>query len=164
MRVIGTAPFPRDEKLMHTRLGQLARRLCGALMLVVMVLAAGCTSKPAYLRGETTDVPYRWKVQEIEPARLSADQRATLESRGPPTYVRFFREVGSRHPVYAWIYADAEDAVDLVWFVNGQRVEHLAVDSDPSAFSSTTRRRTRIALLVGTGVAIVPAVVLLANQ
>jgi hypothetical protein len=134
-------------------------------MLVVMVLAAAaCTSKPAYLRGQTTDVPYRWKVQKIEPARLSADQRDTLESRGPPTYVRFFREVGSRHPVYAWVYADAGDAVDLVWFVNGQRVEQLAVDSDPSAFSSTTRRRTRMALLVGTGVAILPVVVLLANQ
>jgi hypothetical protein len=134
-------------------------------MLVVMVLAAAaCTSKPAYLRGQTTDVPYRWKVQKIEPARLSADQRDTLESRGPPTYVRFFREVGSRYPVYAWVYADAGDAVDLVWFVNGQRAEQLAVDSDPSAFSSTTRRRTRMALLVGTGIAIVPVVVLLANQ
>jgi hypothetical protein len=43
-------------------------------------------------------------------------------------------------------------------------VEDVAVDSDPSAFSSTTRRRTRIALLVGTGAAILPAVVLLANR
>ena len=78
--------------------------------------------------------------------------------------MRFFREVDSRKPVYAWIYADSGEAVDLVWFVDGTRAEEIAVDSDPSAFTSTTRRRTRIALLVGTGVALVPAIVLFAND
>jgi hypothetical protein len=38
------------------------------------------------------------------------------------------------------------------------------VDSDPSAFSSTTRRRARYAILVGTGAAILPVVLLLANR
>jgi hypothetical protein len=131
---------------------------------VIVLLAAGCTYKPGYLQGDTTEVPHRWKVEEIEPGRLSEDQRTTLERRGPPTYVRFFREVDTRKPVYAWIYADEGDAVDLVWFVDGTRAEDIAVDSNPSAFSSTTRRRTRIALLVGTGAAILPAVVLLAND
>jgi hypothetical protein len=78
--------------------------------------------------------------------------------------VRFFREVETRNPVYAWIYTDTGEAVDVVWFVDGKRVENIAVDSDPSAFSSTTRRRTRIALLVGTGAAILPTVLLLANR
>jgi hypothetical protein len=132
---------------------------------VAMMLAAvGCTYKPGYLRGEKTAVPNRWKVEKVEPARLSEDQRATLEDRGPPTYVRFFREVDTRQPVYAWIYGGEEEAVELVWFIDGKRVETIAVDSDPSAFSSTTRRRTRIALLAGTGAAILPAIVLLANQ
>jgi hypothetical protein len=150
---------------MPRRLCQLTRRVCSALMLVVMGLAAvACTYKPAYLQGQRTEVPYRWQVEKIEPARLSAEQRATLESLGPPTYVRFFREVDTRKPVYAWVYAGEGDIVELVWFVDGRRVESVAVDNDPSAFSSTTRRRTRIALLVGTGVAIVPAVVLLANR
>jgi hypothetical protein len=79
-------------------------------------------------------------------------------------YVRFFREVESRHPVYAWIYAGAGDAVEIVWFVDGRHVPDIAVDSDPSAFSSTTRRRARLAVLVGTGAVILPAVVLLANR
>jgi hypothetical protein len=136
-----------------------------AIVAAVMVLAAaGCTYKPAYLRGQKTDVPNRWTVEKVEPARLSEDQRTTLERRGPPKYIRFFREVDTRRPVYAWIYTDEGDTIDIVWFVDGKRAEDIAVDSDPSAFSSTTRRRARIAALVGTGVVIIPAVVLLANQ
>ena len=130
----------------------------------VMLTAAGGTYKPGYLQGDSTDVPHRWKVERVEPGRLSEDQRATLDRRGPPAYVRFFREVETRNPVYAWIYAGEGDAVEVVWFVDGKRVEHIAVDSDPSAFSSTTRRRVRFALLGGTGAAVLPAVVLLANR
>lgn len=141
------------------------RRMLQGIVGVMIVLAvAGCTYKPGYLRGAKTDVPNRWKVEKVEPGRLSEDQRTTLDRRGPPTYMRFFREVDTRHPVYAWIYAGEGDAVDLVWFVDGNRVEDIAVDSDPSAFTSTTRRRTRIALLVGTGAVMLPAIVLLAND
>jgi hypothetical protein len=130
---------------------------------MVLTLAA-CTYKPGYLTGVSTEVPQRWKVEKITPGRLSPDQRATLEDRGPPTYVRFFRQVDTRDPVYAWIYGDSGEEVDIVWFVDGKRAENIAVDSDPSAFSSTTRRRTRFALLVGTGAAILPTVLLLANR
>ena len=140
------------------------RMLQGIVGVMIVLAAAGCTYKPGYLQGEKTDVPNRWKVEKVEPGRLSEDQRTTLDRRGPPTYVRFFREVDTRHPVYAWIYAGEGDAVDLVWFVDGNRVEDIAVDSDPSAFTSTTRRRTRLALLVGTGAVMLPAIVLLAND
>jgi hypothetical protein len=138
--------------------------LPGLIGVMLLFGALGCTYKPAYIQGTATDVPQRWKVDKVEPARLSADQRTTLERSGPPTYVRFFRQVDTRKPVYAWIYAGEGEAVEVVWFVDGKRLEEIAVDSDPSAFSSTTRRRTRIALLVGTGAAILPAVVLLANR
>ena len=140
----------------------------GVLKVVVALMiglsAVGCTYRPTYLKGETTDLPNRWKVEKIDPERLSAEQRETLERRGPPTYVRFFREVESRTPVYVWIYTDDGAAVDLVWFVDGTRAEEIAVDSDPSAFTATTRRRTRIALLVGTGVAVLPTILLFAND
>ncbi|MGH6691008.1 MAG: hypothetical protein ACREF4_10055, partial [Gammaproteobacteria bacterium] len=138
--------------------------LQGIVGVMIVLAVAGCTYKPGYLRGAKTDVPNRWKVEKVEPGRLSEDQRTTLDRRGPPTYMRFFREVDTRHPVYAWIYAGEGGAVDLVWFVDGNRVEDIAVDSDPSAFTSTTRRRTRIALLVGTGAVMLPAIVLLAND
>src|SRR5262245_15893095 len=96
------------------------RRLVRGMVVALLVLAlAGCFYKPGYLTGVSTEVPQRWKVEKIAPGRLSADQRTTLEDRGPPTYVRFFREVDSRKPVYAWIYADPEGAVDMVWFVDG---------------------------------------------
>jgi hypothetical protein len=140
----------------------------GVLKAVVAVMiglaAVGCSYRPAYLKGDTTDVPNRWKVEKIDPGHLSSDQRETIERRGPPTYVRFFREVESRKPVYVWIYTDDGEAVELVWFVDGIRAEEIAVDSDPSAYTSTTRRRTRIALLVGTGATILPAILLFANN
>jgi hypothetical protein len=138
--------------------------LQGIVACLIVLALVGCTYKPGYLTGVSTEVSQRWKVEKIAPGRLSADQRATLDDRGPPTYVRFFREVETRDPVYAWIYADAGEIVDVVWFVDGKRVENIAVDSDPSAFSSNTRRRTRLALLVGTGAAILPTVLLLANR
>jgi hypothetical protein len=139
--------------------------LLQSVIAAVMVLAAaGCTYKPAYLQGRKTDVPNRWTVEKIEPARLSEDQRTVLERLGPPMYIRFFREVDTRRPVYAWIYTDEGAMIDIVWFVDGKPVEEIGVDSDPSAFSVTTRRRARIAAFVGTGVVIIPAVLLLANQ
>lgn len=137
--------------------------LRSVLTFSVLVVLTGCTFKPGYLTGENTDVPNRWRVEEIATARLSEDQREVFERRGAPTYIRFFREVETRQPVYAWIYANQDGPVDLVWFIDGQRVDAIAVDRDPSAFSSTTRRRARIALLSATGAAIVPVIVLLAN-
>jgi hypothetical protein len=139
-------------------------RLRGTVAVVMVLAVAGCTYKPGYLQGKATDVPNRWTVEKVLPTRLSADQRTVLEDRGPPMYVRFFREVETRNPVNAWIYAGEGDRVDIVWFVDGKRVDQIAVDSDPSAFSSTTRRRARLALLVGTGAAILPTVLLLAND
>ena len=134
------------------------------LGVVVILVAVSCASMPAYMRGESTDVPDRWRVEEIEPGRLTEDQREVYERRGPPTYIRFFREVETREPVYAWIYADETEPVDLVWFVDGNVVDAIAVDRDTSAYSSTTRRRVRYALLIGTGVAVIPAIFLLVNQ
>jgi hypothetical protein len=159
------APCVLDGRLMPRYEGGRPRGFLPVIIGVMLVfVAVGCTYKPAYIQGKATDVPQRWKVDKVEPARLSADQRTTFERYGPPTYVRFFREVDTRNPVYAWIYVGEGEAVEVIWFVDGRRLEEIAVDSDSSAFSSTTRRRTRIALLVGTGAAILPAVVLLANR
>ena len=138
--------------------------LAGTVAWLIVLSLAGCTYKPGYLTGARTEIPQRWKVEKIAAGRLSADQKTTLDEQGPPTYVRFFRQVETRKPVYAWIYTDPQAAVEVVWFVDGKRVENIAVDSDLSAFSSTTRRRTRIALLVGTGVVILPSVLLLSNR
>ena len=140
------------------------RLLAGAVAWLIGLSLAGCSYKPGYLTGASTEISQRWQVEKIASGRLSADQRTTLDDRGPPTYVRFLRQVETRNPVYAWIYADTGEAVDVVWFVDGKRAENIAVDSDLSAFSSTTRRRTRIALLVGTGVVVLPSVLLLSNR
>jgi hypothetical protein len=138
--------------------------LRGTVGWLIVLALLGCTHKPGYLTGRSTEVPQRWQVETIVPGRLSADQRTVLEERGPPTYVRFFRQVESRKPVHAWIYALEGETVEMAWFVDGSRVENIAVDSDPSAFSSNTRRRTRLALLIGTGAAVLPTVLLLADR
>jgi hypothetical protein len=78
--------------------------------------------------------------------------------------VRFFRQVETRDVVHAWIYGDSGESVEVIWFVDGKRAEDIAVDSNPSAFSSTTRRRARLGALVGTGVVVLPAVLLLSNR
>ena len=150
---------------MDPRSCRIRRRTLPIIFSLAVVLATtGCAYKPSYVRGDGTEVPYRWKVEEIEPARLSDDQREVFERRGPPAYVRFYREVETRKPVYAWIYTGEADAVDLVWFIDGKVMDAIAVDSDISAYSSTTRRRVRYALLIATGAAVLPAVVLLAND
>jgi hypothetical protein len=140
----------------------------GVLAMITVCMAVlvpvGCSHKPGYLTGMRTDIPQRWKVEQVTPGRLSPDQRSALEELGPPTYVRFFRQVETRAAVHAWIYGDTGENVEVIWFVGGKRVEDIAVDSNPSAFSSTTRRRTRLGLLFGTGAAILPTVLLLANK
>jgi hypothetical protein len=136
----------------------------GLMLALGMLLAiVGCSFKPGYLKGDKTDVPNRWKVEGVTATRLTDDQRQVFEGRGAPTYVRFFREVETRKPVYTWIYVNPEQQVDLVWFIDGQRVDNPAVDSEPSAYRSTTRRRARLVLLSATGAAILPAVILLAK-
>lgn len=138
--------------------------LAAILGFIAVLAVSGCALKPGYVQGKKTDVPNRWAVETLDPKGLSDDQRAILEQHGPPRFVRFFREVETRAPVYEWIYIGRDDAVELVWFAAGKHVEEVAVDSDPSAFRPSTRRRARTALLVGAGAAIIPTVVLLANR
>ena len=63
------------------------------IAVIMLSMVVGCTYKPGYIQGKRTDVPNRWQVEKVELARLSDDQRAVLDRRGPPMYVRFFREV-----------------------------------------------------------------------
>lgn len=144
------------------------RQRMGRLVVVwgclALLAVSGCSLKPGYVRGAKSEVPHRWKVEKIEPAGLSNDQRAILDRRGPPAYVRFFREADTREPVHEWIYIGQDEGVESVWFTAGRRVEAVAVDSDTSAFRPSTRRYARTALLVGTGAAIVPIIFLLADR
>ena len=79
---------------MQLRKSSFPRGVLQGIVAASMVLAVvGCSYKPGYLKGVSTEVPQRWKVEKMAPARLSPDQRTTLEDRGPPTYVRFYREV-----------------------------------------------------------------------
>ena len=47
---------------------------------------------------------------------------------GTPDAIRFFRAIQTRQRVYEWIYTENS----RWWFVDRQRVEYVAVDTDTS--------------------------------
>ncbi|MBI4495482.1 MAG: hypothetical protein HY697_00960 [Deltaproteobacteria bacterium] len=114
----------------------------GAVLLALgalLSLLAGCGFKPAYLQKTSrTEVSNRWKVERIDPSRLTADESAVYEKFGLPKYVRFFRTIEpERLRVYEWVYTDP---VHLAFFIDGRKVEYVAVDDDTSPLNETQRK------------------------
>jgi len=99
----------------------------------------GCSYKPSYLqKSGSTKVSERWKVLKLNPAKLSADEKAVHEKMGPPAYVRFFRSLSvEREKAYEWIY---EEPVQLFTFINGKKVDYAVLDENPSSFNEAERR------------------------
>ncbi len=99
------------------------------LLTAFLASSVACSYKPAYLQeGKTTEISERWKVQKINPNRLSADEKSTLEQFGPPEYIRFYRRLSQqREKVYAWVYADP---VRFVTFVEGKKIDYVVLDED----------------------------------
>lgn len=98
-----------------------------------------CSYKPAYLRqGKKTEVSERWKVQEINPSRLSPDERSVYETMGSPQFIRFYRKLSlDRERVYAWVYAKP---VRFVTFIDGKKVDYAVLDDDLSPFNEQERK------------------------
>jgi hypothetical protein len=103
------------------------------------VSSLGCGHKPSYLqKSRSTQVSERWKVLQIDPARLSPDEQEIFEKMGPPAYVRFFRNLSvEREKVYKWVYLDP---VNLVTFIDGKKVDYAVLDEDPSSLNEAERR------------------------
>jgi len=103
-----------------------------------LVSSVACSYKPAYLQeGKTTDISERWKVQKINPKRLSADEKSTLEQFGTPEYIRFYRRLSQkREEVYAWIYADP---VRFVTFIDGKKFDYAVLDDDLTRWNERQR-------------------------
>ncbi len=99
---------------------------------------ASCGHRPAYLKeGKTAELSERWRVTKIDPALLSADEKAVLEGFGPPDYIRFYRKRSlDREKVYAWIYAEP---ARFVTFVEGKKVDYAVLDEDLSSFNEHQR-------------------------
>ena len=97
----------------------------------LLTASVGCSYHPSYLqKSEKAQVSERWKVEKIDPSRLSPEEAAVYEKEGAPQYVRFFRQLApDRKGVYEWIYLEP---VRLVSFIDGKTVEYVVVDDNPS--------------------------------
>ena len=115
------------------------KSICVCILLTAfLVSSVACSYKPAYLQeGKTTDISERWKVQKINPKRLSADEKSTLEQFGTPEYIRFYRRLSQkREEVYAWIYADP---VRFVTFIDGKKIDYAVLDGDLTRWNERQR-------------------------
>jgi hypothetical protein len=104
------------------------------LSLALLLASIGCSYKPAYLqKSEKTQVEERWKVQKIDPSRLSSQEASVFEKIGPPQFIRFYRKLDlDRERVYIWIYTEP---VRLVSFVDGKQVAYVVVDDNLSSLN-----------------------------
>jgi hypothetical protein len=115
------------------------KTICVSILLTAfLVSSVACGYKPAYLqeskRGEISE---RWKVQKINPNRLSSDERSTLEQLGTPDYIRFYRRLTQkREKAYAWIYVDP---VRFVTFVDGKKIDYVVLDEDLTSLNERER-------------------------
>jgi hypothetical protein len=83
-----------------------------------------------------TGQSHRWAGGTFKENQLSDDEAAVYAELGTPDAIRFFRALRARQHVYEWIYEDREQ---VVWFVDGKRVEYVAVDTNNSGLTKETR-------------------------
>lgn len=109
------------------------------LSLALLLASIGCSYKPAYLqKSEKTQVGQRWKVQKIDPTRLSSPEASVFEKIGPPQFIRFYRKLDpGRERVYMWIYTEP---VRLVSFIDGKQVEYVVVDDNLSPLNDYQKK------------------------
>ena len=118
------------------------------VLAVLLSLLVGCTLQAPYMRGWdlVENIDNRWTGGTFDEKKLSSDEAAVYKELGQPEAVRFFRALETRQRVYEWIYLKRERAV---WFVEGQRVDYMAVDADSSGWSKESREILQDKLTTG---------------
>ena len=115
---------------------------------VVLSMLLGCTLQAPYMRGwdVAEGIADRWTGGTVDEKKLSSDEAAVYRELGTPEAVRLFRTLQTRQRVYEWVYLKAERNV---WFVDGIRVDYVAVDADNSAFTKESRQTLQEKLTTG---------------
>ena len=110
----------------------------GSILLVLLSMLMGCTLQAPYMRSWdlAEGINNRWTGGTFDAKKFSADEAAVYKELGTPETVRYFRTVETRQPVYAWIYLKREQHV---WFVEGKRVDYVAVDTNTSGYTKEYR-------------------------
>lgn len=115
------------------------KRLWGTIIAISLTLSlVGCAPQASYMQRwePVPGIANRWTSGSLIESKLSEDEAATLQEFGPPKSIRFFRDNQSRQRVYEWIYLEP---VRTVWFVEGQRVEYVVVDTTDSRLTKAER-------------------------
>ena len=109
------------------------------LTAALLLSSGGCSYKPAYLqKARSAQVAQRWKVEKINPSKLSPEEMTAFEKMGSPQYVRFYRKLDpDRERVYEWVYTGP---IRLVFFQDGKRVDYIVVDDNPSPFNEYQKK------------------------
>ena len=115
---------------------------------VVLSLLLGCTLQAPYMRGwdPAESISNRWTGGTFNEKKLSPDEAVVYKELGTPEAVRFFRTVETRQRVYEWVYLKSERNV---WFLEGARVDYVAVDADSSEFTKESRESLKDKLITG---------------
>jgi hypothetical protein len=115
---------------------------------VVLSMLLGCTLQAPYMRGwdPAEGIANRWTGGTFNEKKLSSDEAAVYQELGTPEAVRFFRTLQTRQRVYEWIYLKTERNV---WFVDGTRVDYVAVDAGSSAFTKESRETLQDKVITG---------------
>ena len=115
---------------------------------VVLSMLIGCTLQAPYMHGWdlTESIDNRWTGGAFDEKKLSNDEAAVYKELGTPEAVRFFRTAETRQRVYEWVYLKGERNV---WFLEGTRVDYVAVDADTSAFTKESREVLQDKLITG---------------
>lgn len=117
-------------------------------VVITVSLLLGCSTQAPYMRGwqPVEGYVYRWTGGTLHDQKLSPDEAEALAQWGTPQVIRFFRSLLTRQRVYEWIYAEQGRSV---WFVDGQRVEYVAVDTQTSSLSQASRDALQDKLIAG---------------
>jgi hypothetical protein len=115
---------------------------------VVLSILIGCTLQAPYMRGWdlAESIDNRWIGGTFDEKKLSNDEAAVYKELGTPEAVRFFRTVETRQRVYEWVYLKGERNV---WFLEGTRVDYVAVDADSSGFTKESRETFQDKVITG---------------
>ncbi len=115
---------------------------------VVLSMLIGCTLQAPYMRGWdlAEGIDNRWTGGTFNEKKLSSDEAAVYKELGAPDAVRFFRTVQTRQRVYEWVYVKSQRNV---WFLDGTRVDYVAVDADNSGFTKESRETLQDKLTTG---------------
>lgn len=112
------------------------RIVCAAGSIVLFF--AGCSQQAHYMRKwqPVERIAHRWTGGTLHEGKLSEDEAAIFQELGTPETIRFFRSVLERQRVYEWLYSEKEQ---IVWFVDGKRVDYVVVDTNTSSRTAAAR-------------------------